>query len=137
MLGTVPDFFTFDDLTAWTAPLCTLSPPARLAVIGDPVGHSRSPQMHNPALLACGINAQYIRVQVPVGSVGQALRAFAIRGFLGVNVTIPHKFEALETVDVVDPLARRLGAVNTVAMRAGVLHGFNTCLLYTSPSPRD
>ena len=102
------------------------TPPARLAVIGDPIGHSRSPQMHNPALQACGIDAQYIRVQVPVGRVAEAFRQFAKCGFLGVNITIPHKFEALDAVDVLDPLARQLGAVNTLAIREGKLHGYNS-----------
>jgi shikimate dehydrogenase len=126
MLCAVADFFTLDDLADWTAPLRDLSPPARLAVIGDPIAHSKSPQMHNPALRACGIDAQYVRVQIPAGSVGRAFRLFADHGFIGINVTIPHKFEALEAVDVVEPLARQLGAVNTVAIRDGRLHGFNS-----------
>lgn len=110
----------------WNAVAGRFTPPARLAVIGDPIGHSRSPQMHNPALQASGIDAQYIRVQVPVGSVAQAFRQFAACGFLGVNITIPHKFEALDAVDVLDPLARQLGAVNTLAIREGKLHGYNS-----------
>ena len=126
MLAPVPPFFTSDDLLSWSAPLRLLTPPARLAVIGDPIAHSKSPQMHNPALRECGIEAQYVRVRVPAGSVAEAFRAFAARGFLGVNVTIPHKFEALAAVDVVEPLAQKLGAVNTVAIRDGKLHGFNS-----------
>jgi len=110
----------------WDAVAGRFTPPARLAVIGDPIGHSRSPQMHNPALQACGIDAQYIRVQVPVGRVAEAFRQFAKCGFLGVNITIPHKFEALDAVDVLDPLARQLGAVNTLAIREGRLHGYNS-----------
>ncbi|MDB6075384.1 MAG: ydiB [Verrucomicrobiaceae bacterium] len=83
--------------------------------------------MHNPALAACGIDAQYIRVQVPVGRVAEALRTFVQQGFRGINVTIPHKFEALDAVDVIDPLAQVLGAVNTVAIdEDGQLHGYNT-----------
>ncbi len=82
--------------------------------------------MHNPALQHCGIDAQYVRVQVPVGSVGEALRKFAKAGFIGINVTIPHKFEALDTVDEVDPLARTLGAVNTVHIKDGRLYGYNS-----------
>jgi shikimate dehydrogenase len=75
--------------------------------------------MHNPALLARGIDAQYVRVQVPVGRVAEAFRLFAAQGFLGVNVTIPHKFEALAAVDEIDTLAHTLGAVNTLAIRDG------------------
>lgn len=82
--------------------------------------------MHNPALAACQIEAQYVRVQVPVGQVAEAFRRFAREGFLGVNITIPHKFEALDAVDELDPLARTLGAVNTLAIRNGRLHGYNT-----------
>jgi shikimate dehydrogenase len=118
----VASFYTFDQLHQFPA----LNPPARLAVVGDPVAHSKSPQMHNPALQACGIEAQYVRVQVPVGQVKQAFALFAKQGFLGVNITIPHKFEALEVVDELDPLARQLGAVNTLAIRDGRLHGYNT-----------
>jgi shikimate dehydrogenase len=104
----------------------TLDPPAKLAVIGDPIAHSRSPQMHNPALEARGICAQYIRVHVPVGRVAESLGLFAQHGFLGVNCTIPHKFEALKAVDAVDDLANKLGAVNTVAIRDGKLLGYNS-----------
>lgn len=110
----------------WNAVAGRFAPPARLAVIGDPIAHSRSPQMHNPALQVSGIDAQYVRVQVPAGQVVQAFQQFAASGFLGVNITIPHKFEALDAVDILDPLARQLGAVNTLAIRGGQLHGYNT-----------
>lgn len=117
---------SFDELMNWDAVAGRFVPPARLAVIGDPIAHSRSPQMHNPALQACDIVAQYVRVQVPAGRVQEAFRHFAACGFLGVNITIPHKFEALDAVDVLDPLARQLGAVNTLVIRDGRLHGHNT-----------
>ena len=120
--GVASPFFTFDQLQNFPE----LNPPARLAVIGDPIGHSRSPQMHNPALRACGIDGQYVRVQVPIGRVKEAFAHFARQGFVGVNITIPHKFEALDSVDVIDPLAQRLGAVNTLAIRKEGLFGYNT-----------
>lgn len=120
------DFLTFDQLLNWPAVAANFNPPARLAVIGDPIGHSKSPQMHNPALRACGIDAQYVRVQVPIGHVQEAFALFRQNGFLGVNITIPHKFEALEAVDELDPLACQLGAVNTLAIREGRLFGYNT-----------
>lgn len=120
------DFLTFDELMNWQGSAGRFTPPARLAVIGDPIAHSRSPQMHNPALRMCGIDAQYIRVQVPEGSVGRAFHQFAACGFLGVNITIPHKFEALAEVDEVDELAAVLGAVNTLVIRDGRLHGYNS-----------
>lgn len=121
-----PPVFSLDDLSRWEAAGALLDPPARLAVIGDPIAHSRSPQMHNPALAARGISAQYIRVLVPPGSVKHALDLFARHGFLGVNCTIPHKFEALEAMDETDPLAAKLGAVNTVLIRDGKFTGFNS-----------
>jgi shikimate dehydrogenase len=122
----VSDFFTLQDLTNWQEKGESLHPPARLAVIGDPIGHSKSPQMHNPALKEIGLDGQYIRVLVPKGTVELSLRQLAQMGIIGINVTIPHKFEALDAVDEVDPLARRLGAVNTVAVREGRLFGFNS-----------
>jgi len=120
------DSLHIDDFARWESLRDTFHPPARLAVIGDPVSHSRSPQMHNPALQAAGIDAQYIRIQVPVGSVKPALQAVTEAGFLGVNVTIPHKFEALQAVDHLEHGAGRLGAVNTIAIRDGVTTGYNT-----------
>ena len=103
-----------------------MSPAARLAVIGSPIAHSRSPQMHNPALAACGLDAQYVRIEVPPGVVARAFNEFRRQGFWGVNITIPHKREALEAVEFLDPLARQLGTVNTLAIRAGRFWGFNT-----------
>ncbi len=119
-------FYTLDDLRRWDEIAPTLDLPAKLAVIGDPIAHSRSPQMMNPALAARGIRTQYIRVQVPPGTVKEALSLFRQYGFIGVNCTIPHKFEALKAVNEVDPLAAKLGAVNTVRILDGKLTGFNS-----------
>lgn len=106
-------FFTAADLERWPQ----LHPPARLSVLGDPVDHSLSPQMHNPALQACGIDAQYVRLHVRPAEFPKTLKAIHALGFIGANCTIPHKFAALEAVDEVEPAARRLGAVNTVIFR--------------------
>jgi shikimate dehydrogenase len=114
------------EISDWATHPPDLSPRPRLAVIGDPISHSKSPQMHNPALRAIATDASYIRVQVPVGAVAESLHLLREAGFWGVNVTIPHKFEALAAVDVLDPLAEVLGAVNTVAIRSDGLHGYNT-----------
>lgn len=118
--------YTLKELERWEEFAPSLNPPARLAVIGDPIAHSRSPQMHHPALQARGIPAQYIRVQVPPGKVGRALELFAKHNFVGVNCTIPHKFEALEAMDEISPLARLLGAVNTVHLLPGHMVGYNS-----------
>jgi shikimate dehydrogenase len=118
--------FTLQDLQNWPQADLEGIPPARLAVIGDPVAHSKSPQMHNPALVAAGKDASYIRVHVLPGQVRAALELFRQNGFWGVNVTIPHKLEALEAVEEVDPLAKTLGAVNTVAIKPECFRGYNT-----------
>lgn len=100
--------------------------PARLAVIGYPVGHSASPAMHQPALDARGIAARYVRVEVEPGRVAEAMARMADLDFVGCNVTVPHKFEAMDACDEVDPAARDLGAVNTVRFEQGKCRGFNT-----------
>ena len=117
------DFYTLDTI----ASAARLSPPARLSVFGDPVSHSLSPQMHNPALAACALDAGYVRVQVAGADFLDGLRTLRDLGFIGTNVTIPHKFTALDSVDEVDPAARRLGAVNTITFRPdGTAFGQNS-----------
>ncbi len=117
-------FFTLED-AARSFPGAV--PPVKLAVLGDPVAHSRSPQLHNPALRARGFDAQYVRLAVPPARFREALARCREAGLAGVNCTIPHKFAALEVADDVDPPARRLGAVNTLVFRDdGRLAGFNT-----------
>jgi len=100
--------------------------PARLAVLGWPVAHSASPQMHQPALDALGIPARYIRLEVEPGAIPEAFRRMRELGFIGCNVTVPHKPEALENCDEVDPAAQAMGAVNTVRFDADATRGFNT-----------
>lgn len=106
--------------------LTSLTPPARLAVVGDPVAHSKSPVFHNAALRATGIDAQYVKIHVRPAELHATLRALPAAGFLGTNVTIPHKAGALATVDEADDYARKSGAVNTVMVDTGHLVGFNT-----------
>lgn len=100
--------------------------PARLAVLGQPVSHSASPQLHQPALDALGIDASYVRLEVSPGDLSEAFALMAQLGFIGCNVTVPHKFEALENCSEVSEQARLLGAVNTVLFRGGASIGYNT-----------
>ena len=100
--------------------------PARLAVLGWPVAHSASPQMHQPALDALGIDARYIRLEVEPGRIPEAFARMRALGFIGCNVTVPHKFDALAHCDEVHPDARSLGAVNTVRFDPDATRGFNT-----------
>jgi shikimate dehydrogenase len=100
--------------------------PARLAVLGWPVAHSASPQMHQAALDALGIDVRYIRLEVEPGGIAGAFARMRELGFIGCNVTVPHKFDALAHCDEVHPEARFLGAVNTVRFDPDATRGFNT-----------
>lgn len=97
------------------------APSAQFAVIGDPVSHSMSPRMHMAAYEELGLPLEYVALEVPVGEVALALNFLTLRGYQGINVTVPHKEEALIWCDGVEPLARRVRAVNTIRLvdRAG------------------
>jgi len=95
-------------------------------VMGDPVMHSRSPKLHNYWLAKYGLAGSYLPLAITAGYLRAALRALPALGFSGCNLTIPHKEAALGLVDKVDPLARRIGAVNCVVVAAdGSLEGQN------------
>ena len=97
---------------------------ALYAVIGNPVRHSLSPIMHNRAFSHIGYNAVYLALPVEnVAGAVSGIRAFGIRG---VSVTIPHKVAIMDYLDEIDENAARIGAINTVVNREGVLHGCNT-----------
>ncbi len=101
--------------------------PARLAVIGHPVAHSASPRMHQAALVEAGIAARYIKLEIPAGRLREALEKLQQLGFVGCNITVPHKIDALAACDIVDPAACELGAVNTVRFAEdGRIIGYNT-----------
>ena len=95
-------------------------------VMGDPVMHSRSPKLHNYWLAKYGLTGTYVPLAVKAGHLRAALRALPALGFSGCNLTIPHKEAALAIVDRIDPLARRIGAVNCIVVAAdGSLMGPN------------
>ncbi|MFT4175844.1 MAG: shikimate dehydrogenase [Luteolibacter sp.] len=122
----MPDVYTLDDLISRERLDAGAEKPARLAIIGHPVSHSFSPQMHQPALDALGIDARYIRLNIEPGQIANAFSHLRVLGFIGCNVTVPHKIEALEACGDVHPGARSLGAVNTVRFDADTTRGFNT-----------
>lgn len=97
-----------------------------VGILGDPVAHSRSPAMHNAAFAALGLDWIYVPFPVAAAEVGAAVAAVRALGLAGVNVTVPHKEAVLAHLDAVTPLARRVGAVNTIVLRDGRLHGDNT-----------
>lgn len=95
-----------------------------LGIIGHPVAHSLSPALHNAAFAAVGLDLVYAAFDVqdlPAAIAG--VRALGIRG---LSVTIPHKEAVIPLLDRIDPLAARIGAVNTVVNEQGVLAGYNT-----------
>ncbi len=96
-------------------------------VMGWPISHSKSPRLHGYWLKEHKIDGAYIPMPVPEGKIEQALRALPILGFKGCNITIPHKEEAMKCVEEIHPLARRVGAVNTIVVKEdGKLEGRNT-----------
>lgn len=121
------EVYSFEDLIHWNALTAGWQLPGRLAVFGDPVAHSRSPQMHNPALKETGIAGQYVRLLIREEELPAALRELSRQGFLGANLTIPHKVAALGLVDRLTDSARHLRTVNTVRVEPdGTLSGHNT-----------
>lgn len=118
--------YTLDDLTSRDHLDAGAEQPARLAVLGHPVTHSLSPQLHQPALDAIQAGIRYIRIEVEPGQITNALARLQELEFIGANVTVPHKFEALSACTEVDPSAQALGAVNTLLFDGGSTLGFNT-----------
>jgi shikimate dehydrogenase len=96
-------------------------------LMGWPVAHSRSPAIHNHWIQTHGLKGAYGLFPVQPERLQDALRGLSALGMAGCNITLPHKIHAMKWVDHVDPLARRMGAINLVVVQAdGALHGFNT-----------
>ncbi|MDH4153328.1 MAG: shikimate dehydrogenase [Nitrospira sp.] len=94
-------------------------------VIGNPVGHSLSPAIHNAAFRTLGLNFVYLAWQVQ--AIGDAIKGLrALGNFRGASVTIPHKVAAMQFLDHVEPTAKRIGAINTIVAEKGELTGYNT-----------
>lgn len=95
------------------------APPADYAVIGDPIGHSLSPAMHQAAYRALGLELRYEAIQVPRGEVPRAFSHLKDLGYRGVNVTVPHKEEAFLWLSDPDEACRRIGSANTLDLVTG------------------
>ncbi len=91
----------------------------RYAVIGEHIGHSRSPQIHALFARATGQAMQYGLIEVAPAGFAASVREFFAGGGRGLNVTVPHKQLALQLADTLTPRARRAGAVNTLARGLG------------------
>ena len=99
----------------------------RLAVLGHPVAHSRSPAMHTAALHALGLAGwSYEAIDVPPDRFDGVVRSLAESGYAGANVTVPHKGAALAVAEELSEVAREVGAANTLAFEEDVIHAYNT-----------
>jgi len=96
------------------------------ALIGDPVEHTMSPVMHNAAFQKMGLDYLYLPFRVRPKQLPQAVAGLKALNVAGFNVTIPHKVAVLPLLDGLDPLAEKIGAVNTVVNNNGELRGYNT-----------
>jgi len=109
------------------------SPPGkRLVVLGDPIGHSLSPAMHNAALARMAVDSeelkewQYEAIHVPAVELRKALEILHANQVMGINLTIPHKVDVLEMIEEIDDTARAMGAVNTLKWTPSGYTGTNT-----------
>ena len=102
-------------------------------IIGDPVEHSLSPAMHNAGYQALGIDNMFVFVaaHIQTGKVKDAIQAVRVMNIRGLTCTIPHKVEVMKYLDEIDPIAEKIGAVNTVVNEKGKLKGYNTDWLGT------
>lgn len=96
------------------------------AVIGDPIAQSLSPQLHNGLFETIGVDALYLPIGVKAEDLEKLVDGFRLMNFGGFNITKPHKMEVMKYLDGLDPLAEKIGAVNTVVYRDGKMIGYNT-----------
>ncbi|NLO82818.1 MAG: shikimate dehydrogenase [Clostridiales bacterium] len=97
-----------------------------IGLIGHPVEHSLSPQLHNALYREYGLDYIYVAFDIAPGDVAQAAAAFRTLSFVGFNVTIPHKQSIIPFLDALEYEARAIGSVNTVRIQDGKLFGYNT-----------
>lgn len=95
-------------------------------LIGCPVEHTKSPLIHNTLAECMGIDLVYVPFNVQKECVGDAVKGIYALGFLGLNVTVPHKSEVIPYLKEIDPLALQIGAVNTLVPTEGGFKGYNT-----------
>ncbi len=95
-------------------------------LLGQPLGHSVSPSIHNRVFEKLGMDYCYLPVEVSTENLAEVFRGLTKMNVAGFNVTIPHKVHIMEFLDELNPLARTIGAVNTICIRDGKTTGFNT-----------
>ena len=100
--------------------------PKTFAVIGDPIDHSLSPNIHSAAFRELNLESSYIAYRIPKGELGDGVESLKKIKIDGFNVTIPHKVEMMKYLDKMDESCSIIGAVNTVTNSEGILKGYNT-----------
>jgi len=100
--------------------------PDRYVVVGNPVNHSLSPDIHAQFAAQLGDDIDYQKVEVAVGGFAAFVKEFAAQGGQGLNVTVPFKEDAYRYCDHLDAAASAAGAVNTIALRGALAYGHNT-----------
>ncbi|MCO6430131.1 MAG: shikimate dehydrogenase [Deltaproteobacteria bacterium] len=97
-------------------------------IIGDPIEASLSPLIHNAGYQACDIGEEFVFVAARVESsaIGQAVAGLKVLGVRGITCTMPHKTTVMQYLDEIDPIAAKIGAVNTVVRNGSSLKGYNT-----------
>ncbi|MFH1097145.1 MAG: shikimate dehydrogenase [Candidatus Desantisbacteria bacterium] len=97
-----------------------------VGIIGDPVKHSLSPQMHNAAFKHLKLNLVYVPFHVKPEQLNEAIKGMMALGMVGLNVTVPHKIEVMKYLDEISPDAKAIGAVNTISIKNNKCIGDNT-----------
>ena len=97
-----------------------------VGVIGDPIEHSRSPQMHNAAFAKAGLDYVYVPFHVRPDDLADAIAGFKAINVVGINVTLPHKQAVIPHLTSISREAELIGAVNTLTFVEGNIHGDNT-----------
>ncbi len=97
-----------------------------VALLGEPLGHSLSPAMHNRLYKEMGLDFYYLPIEVAADNLEVIFSAMKKMNFAGCNITIPHKVAIIDLLDELDPLAATIGAVNTIQFNNGKAKGFNT-----------
>jgi len=119
-VGVIPSVFTPDALPPLPAGR------ARYGVLGQPIAHSLSPFLHQAGFSVLGLDAEYLRIEVPAEDLVITIPRLKEAGFLGWNCTLPHKNSMFALVDRVDSTAAAAKSVNTVRVEGAQLHGFST-----------
>ena len=100
--------------------------PGLAGIIGHPLDHSLSPFIHNLGFALRKLPYVFVKIEIPSAKLKRTVRALADLGFIGANVTMPHKEAVVNLVDALSPEAQAVGAVNTLVVKGGRIKGYNT-----------